>query len=348
MRNNSIIAWIIVVVVTFFPRVSGSAEQEVSMYKEAVFAGGCFWCTEAAFESIDGVEKAESGYMGGNVEKPSYEEVAGGNTGHREVVRIVYDPDKVPYEKLLNVFWQSIDPTDEGGQFADRGEQYKTAIFYYDDEQKRIAEKSKSELEKSGKFEKKIATEILKAGSFYKAEEYHQDYSRKEPERYKQYKKGSGREEYIKETWQVPVCGINIGKEALKDKLTPLQYKVTQEAGTERPFDNEYWDNEREGIYVDIVSGEPLFSSKDKFKSGTGWPSFTKPIASGRVTEKEDNSLLMKRTEVKSSKTGAHLGHVFDDGPGPDGKRYCINSAAPKFIPEEDIEKEGYDKEMYK
>jgi len=307
-------------------------------YEKATFAGGCFWCMEPPFEGLEGIVDVVVGYTGGHKKDPSYEEVCEGDTGHTEAVQITYDPSKITYERLLDVFWRQIDPTDAGGQFVDRGPQYRTAIFYHTDEQKMLAENSKADLERSGRYKKPVVTEILPVAEFYMAEEYHQDYYEKESLRYKSYRKHSGRDQVRKELWQYQ----RPSEEEVKKRLTPLQFKVTQENGTERPFDNEYWDNKREGIYVDIVSGEPLFSSSDKFDSSTGWPSFTKPLEPRNIIEKEDREHFMVRTEVRSRNAGSHLGHVFSDGPEPTGLRYCINSAAVRFIPKEDMEKEGY------
>jgi peptide methionine sulfoxide reductase msrA/msrB len=331
------------------PKVQADTE-----YQKATFAGGCFWCMEPAFEKLDGVIEVVSGYTGGKKKDPKYEEVGSGGTGHAEAIQILYDPSKVSYSELLDVFWRQINPTDPGGQFADRGTQYRTAIFYHNEEQKRLAEQSKKALQDSGKFKEPIATEIVKAGEFYKAEEYHQDYYKKNPTQYKRYRSGSGRERYLQETWgdetvtkkeEDAATARNYKKPSdaeIRKKLTPLQYQVTQEEGTERPFANEYWNNKREGIYVDVVSGEPLFISSDKFDSGTGWPSFTKPLVEENVVEKKDETHGMVRVEVRSKLGDSHLGHVFPDGPAPAGLRYCINSAALRFIPREDLEKEGY------
>lgn len=303
----------------------------------ATFAGGCFWCMVSPFEEMPGIIKVVSGYTGGHKENPTYQEVCSETTGHYEAVQITYESTLFPYEKLLQLYWSQIDPTDPGGQFHDRGSSYRTAIFYHNEEQEEKAQLSKDELEKSGRFAKPIVTQILPASVFYAAEEYHQGYHKKNPLHYKGYRKGSGREDFIEENWQQK-------KDAkkLKEELTSLQYEVTQNNGTEPAFNNEFWDHKEEGLYVDIVSGEPLFSSLEKFDSGCGWPSFTKPLHSNQVKEKSDYTHFMVRTEVRSKGGDSHLGHVFNDGPGPEGLRYCINSAALRFIPKADLEKEGY------
>ncbi|SPD75644.1 Peptide methionine sulfoxide reductase MsrA/MsrB (Includes: Peptide methionine sulfoxide reductase MsrA; Peptide methionine sulfoxide reductase MsrB) [uncultured Desulfobacterium sp.] len=338
-------------------------EEEVKMNKDpeksnkATFAGGCFWCVEADFEKVEGVSEVISGYTGGSKENPKYEEVSSGVTGHREAIQVTYDPKIVSFEKLLDIFWRHVDPTDPGGQFVDRGQQYQSAIFYHDDEQRRLAEASKKRLEESGVFSRPVVTEIIKFTEFYPAEDYHQQYSRKNPLRYNSYRQHSGRDKFLKEIWgnEKKPTGLYCqdrskfnkpDDKVLQNRLSPLQYEVTQHKGTESPFKNEYWDNKKEGIYVDVVSGEPLFSSKDKYDSKSGWPSFTKPIKSENVVEVKDASHFMVRTEVRSKLGASHLGHVFPDGPKPTGLRYCINSAALRFIAKEDMEKEGYGEYM--
>lgn len=340
-------------------------QEELAQYKRAYFAGGCFWCTESDLQKATGVAEVVSGYAGGHVVNPSYSDVTSETSGHREAVEIYYDGKSTTYEALVRYHLMHIDPTDGGGQFYDRGESYQAVIFYGSEEERLVAERALRELDEAKIFDKPVAVRVLPYKNFYTAEEYHQNYAEDNTIKYCAYRESSGRDVFLKKyfgtkSWEMLVGkGVAMGKDnpqnldfskfvkpndtQLRETLTDIEYDVTQKEGTEKPFQNAYNENHEAGIYVDIVSGEPLYSSDDKYDSGTGWPSFVKPIDSQYIVERVDRGFFGNRTEIRSRYGDNHLGHVFTDGPSDrGGMRYCMNSAALRFIPRESMEKEGY------
>ena len=297
-------------------------------------AGGCFWGLEAYMERIQGVTDAVSGYANGKGDTTNYQLLHA--TDHAETVKVTYDPNKISLDKLLQYYFRVIDPTSINKQGNDRGRQYRTGIYYQNEQDKAVIEAALKTLQ--SKYQEPIQIEVEPLKNYVEAEEYHQDYLKKNPNGYCHIDIKKADEPLIDDKKYPKPSDAE-----LKQKLTALQYDVTQGKHTERSFSNEYWDNFVPGIYVDITTGEPLFSSKDKFESGCGWPSFTKPIAAEVAEYQKDNSFNMTRIEVLSRSGHAHLGHVFDDGPrDKGGLRYCINSASIKFIPLDEMEKQGY------
>lgn len=324
-------------------------------YQRAYVAGGCFWCVEADMEKLEGVQEAISGYMGGRQEHPTYENHA----DHREAVEVIYNADVVSYQEIIEYFFAHHDPTDEGGSFYDRGHAYTSAVYPQTDEEEQIVQDIMAQLEADSIFPAPIVTAVERNAQFWPAEVYHQDYYKKNPIRYKGYRYASGRDAYLESIWSSPLLNVqkvsvedsdhqwsNFKKPddaVLREMLSPLAYNVTQRDKTEAPkTEGSYDDNYEAGIYVDVVSKEPLFSSRDKFDSGTGWPSFTQPIANEFIVTKKDYKLIFPRTEVRSRYADSHLGHVFTDGPEPTGERWCMNGAALDFIPLAEMEERGY------
>ena len=311
-------------------------------HREIWLAGGCFWGLEAYLDKLNGVVYTDVGYANGNTENPTYEQVCSSNTGHAETVHVQYDPKRIDLITLLTYFFKVVDPTSVNRQGNDRGSQYRSGIYYKDSADKALIDQVIVTEQK--KYSAKIVTEAVPLSNYYAAEEYHQKYLEKNPDGYCHIDlKSLDNDPMAKTNTAVKGTYTKPSQEELKKKLTTMQYQVTQNDGTEVPFVNEYWNNHEDGLYVDVVTGEPLFSSKDKYESGTGWPSFTKPIAPDSVVTKIDKSLFMEREEARSRFGNSHLGHIFDDGPkDKGGLRYCMNSAAFRFIPLGKMAEQGY------
>ncbi|MDR0564146.1 MAG: bifunctional peptide-methionine (S)-S-oxide reductase MsrA/peptide-methionine (R)-S-oxide reductase MsrB [Azoarcus sp.] len=311
-------------------------------FHEIYFAGGCFWGVEEYFSRIPGVQDVTVGYANGTKENPTYEEVCSGKTGHAETVHVRYDPKTISLTTLAEQFFKIINPISVNRQGNDIGSQYRTGMYYTNDADKKILASVMAEVQK--KYNKPLAVELQPIKNYFLAEEYHQDYLKKNPGGYCHISFDSLKDIQPPKTGLInPNLYSKPSDEELKKILTPEEYNVTQNAGTERAFSGKFWNHKSPGIYVDIVTGEPLFSSADKFDSGCGWPSFTKPIDPAVITEHVDNSYGMKRTEVRSRVGNSHLGHVFDDGPKEKGGlRYCINSVSIRFVPYEEMDKQNY------
>lgn len=309
------------------------------MIKSIYLAGGCFWGTEKYLGNIKGVLETEVGYANGNTGNPTYEEVCNNNTGHAETVKVIFDDNQITLSFVLSLYYDVINPTSLNRQGGDIGSQYRTGIYYVNPNDLPVIQKSIEELQR--KYEEKIQIEVLPLINYYRAEEYHQKYLDKNPNGYCHIR--TEMFDKVKEAKDPEKRYTKKSRKVLKEELSELQFQVTQENGTEMPFDNEYHDIFKEGIYVDITTGQPLFVSDDKFDAGCGWPSFSKPIDESLIVNKEDFSHGRTRIEVRSKLGDSHLGHVFNDGPAKlGGLRYCINSASLRFIPKEEMEKEGY------
>ncbi|MDE6782250.1 MAG: peptide-methionine (S)-S-oxide reductase MsrA [Paramuribaculum sp.] len=305
------------------------------MTKTIYLAGGCFWGTAHLFSLVPGVEHTTAGYANSSVDSPSYQEVCTGLTGAAETVRVDYDPDRVGLTQLIDLYFRSIDPTSVNRQGGDHGTQYRTGIYWTDEADEAVVDAMLAMLQR--RYSQPIAIESGRLVNFFPAEDYHQDYLVKNPGGYCHVNPALFEEARRLEKAQ------SDDKAELRARLTPLQWEVTQCGATERPFVNEYDDEFRPGIYVDITDGTPLFVSTRKYNSGCGWPAFTRPITDDLITEHTDTSYGRIRTEVRSASSGSHLGHVFPDGPADEGGlRYCINSAALRFIPREQMAAEGY------
>lgn len=328
-------------------KIVDSQPSAVGNQREIWLAGGCFWGLQAYLDKLSGVVYTNVGYANGHTEHPSYEQVCHHDTGHAETVYVQYDPERIDLATLLEYFFKVVDPTAENRQGNDIGSQYRSGIFYKDPADKAIIDQAIAREQE--KHSVRIVTEVLPLRNYYVAEDYHQQYLDKNPHGYCHINlssldndpraKGNEPADPVlnAKTYAKP------SQQEIKEKLTDMQYQVTQSCGTEPPFGNAYWDNHEKGLYVDVVSGEPLFSSRDKYDSGTGWPSFTKPLEADSVTTKRDISHFMERTEVRSRQGDSHLGHVFPDGPKDrGGQRYCMNSASMRFIPLDKMAEEGY------